>query len=107
MVDYKLIGQRLKACRKQSGLTQECVAEMSDITPVYLSKIENGRVKPTLEVYATICSVLQCELGSIFSNATPESGNYQNERIVELFHACAPRVKPIALELLEKLSDIE
>ena len=40
MVDYKVIGLRLKTYRQQAGLTQETVAERAGITVVYLSKIE-------------------------------------------------------------------
>ncbi len=107
MVDYRLIGQRIKNYRKEKGFTQEYIAEHANITTVYLSKIENGRVKPTVEVYADICSALGCDLGAIFSNATPDSGSYQSERVVELFRACAPKVKSIALELLEQLTKLD
>ena len=107
MVDYKLIGARIREFRKARGLTQEAVAERAEITVVYLSKIENGKVRPTVDVYAAICSILQCDLGMIFSNVAPESGGYQTERVMALFHACSPRIKPVALELLEKLSTIE
>ena len=38
MVDYQLIGSRLKQQREKQRLTQEAVAEKADITTVYLSK---------------------------------------------------------------------
>lgn len=107
MVDYKLIGQRLQAVRKSKKITQEIVAEQANITSVYLSKIENGKVKPTIETYAAICSFLDCDLGSLLSETRSDSPNYQGERVVELFRACAPEIKPIALELLKKLSEIK
>ena len=50
MVDYKVIGLRLKTYRQQAGLTQETVAERAGITVVYLSKIENGHVRPTIDL---------------------------------------------------------
>lgn len=106
MIDYKLIGLRLKMSREKVNMTQESVAEQSDITVVYLSKIENGRVRPTLEILNTICSVVNCDLGSLFLNVSTESQNYQNEEIVELFRKCSPSVKPIAIDLLRKLSEL-
>lgn len=106
MVDYKLIGARLRERRRSLGLRQEFVAEQADITVVYLSKIENGRVKPTVDVYAALCAALQCDLGAVFAHVSVDSRDYQNERVLELFHACTPRVKPIALELLEKLAEL-
>lgn len=106
MVDYKIIGSRIKKQREQLSLTQEIVAEKADITTVYLSKIENGKVHPTLDTLGAICSVINCDLGSLLLHSTSESNNYQTERIVQIFNSCAPNVKPIALSLLEQLSKL-
>lgn len=106
MTDYKLIGSRIKTARESSKLTQEFAAEHAGITTVYLSKIENGKVHPTLEVLNSICSVIKCDLGAILLNSVSESNAYQNEKVLQLFHACSPEVKPIALEILEQLSTL-
>lgn len=106
MTDYKLIGSRIKAAREAKKLTQELTAEHSGITTVYLSIIENGKVHPTLDVLHNICSVLECDLGAILLNSVSESKEYQNEKVLQLFHACSPNVKPVALEILERLSKL-
>lgn len=106
MIDYKLIGSRIKALREISNQTQEVLAEKVDITTVYLSKIENGKVQPTLKTLDAICVALGHTLEDILLNSTTESGQYQNERIVQLFNACSPEVKPIALDLIEHLSKL-
>ncbi len=106
MVDYKLIGSRIKKQREKCKFTQEFVAEKSDITSVYLSKIENGKVRPTLDTLSEICAVIELDLGSLLLNSVFESNHYQTERIVQIFNSCSPNVKPIALELLEQLSKL-
>lgn len=106
VVDYKLIGSRLKSEREAKQLTQETVAERADITTVYLSKIENGKVHPTLNTLSAICTVIGCDLGTVLLNSASESKDYQSEKVVQLFHACSPEVKPIALELLKGLSKL-
>lgn len=106
MVDYKLIGSRIKKQRESRKMTQEQVAELVDITIVYLSKIENGKVRPTLDTLSAICSVLDCDLGEILLNVTSESSKYQNEYVIKIFNACSSHVKPIALNLLEQLSKL-
>lgn len=106
MIDYKLIGSRLKSERNATQLTQEIVAERANITTVYLSKIENGKVYPTLNTLSTICTVIGCDLGAVLLNSASESNDYQSEQVVQLFHACSPDVKPIALELLKGLSKL-
>lgn len=106
MVDYKLIGSRLKTERDAKHLTQEAVAEQADITTVYLSKIENGKVSPTLNTLSAVCTVIGCDLGAILLNSASESKDYQSELVVQLFHACSPDVKPVALELLRGLAKL-
>lgn len=106
MVDYKLIGSRIKEYREQASLTQEQVSEICDITSVYLSKIENGKVHPTLDTLAKICLCLNCDLGEILLHSVSDSSQYQNEKIVKIFNSCSPNVKPIALSLLEQLSKL-
>jgi transcriptional regulator with XRE-family HTH domain len=106
MVDYRLIGSRIKKQREQMKLTQEVVAEKASITTVYLSKIENGKVHPTLDTLCAICTILHCDLGEILLASTCESNTYQSEAVVQIFNSCAPEVKPIAINLLEQLAKL-
>lgn len=105
-IDYKTIGKRLKNCRKERRLTQEMLAEKVGITVVYLSKIENGRVHPTLELLDDLCNALQYDIGLAISGAKTDSPDYGSERVLALFRACSPKIKPIALNLLEQLSEL-
>lgn len=107
MVDYKLIGLRLKQHREQAKLTQEKVSEIVGITTVYLSKIENGKVHPTLDTLEKICLAVQCDLGDILQNSIVDLNTYQNDEVVKIFHSCSPSVKPIALTILKELSKID
>lgn len=106
-VDYALIGKRLQTYRKNIGFTQEQVAEKAEITTVYLSKIENGKVSPTLDTLATICAIVQGDLGFVVSGCQYSQEGYGNDAVVELFRSCSPAVKPIALNLLKELSKLE
>ena len=40
VIDYKIIGQRIKNARKAIGMTQEVLAEKADVTVGYISQIE-------------------------------------------------------------------
>lgn len=106
MIDYKIIGKRIQSARKAKGLTQEKLAQEVLISVVYLSKIENGRVFPTLELLSTISQALNVDLGTLISGSETEDNRYENEKVVSLFNACRPQIKPIALNLLEELSKI-
>ena len=106
MIDYTIIGKRIQTRRQEQNITQEKLAERVGISVVYLSKIENGRVYPTLETLSNICTELDTELSAILSNTEIARKDYANERVLELFNSCSIRGKPIALSLLEELSKL-
>ncbi len=106
-IDYAMIGKRIKEGRSRAKMTQEWVAEAAGITTVYLSKIENGKVTPTLDTLGAICSVIQTDIGYIVTGAQYSQKSYGNEAVLELFRACSPEVKPVALRILKELSTLE
>lgn len=87
-------------------MTQEKLAEAAGITVIYLSKIENGKVTPTLDTLSSICTAMQVDLGFIISGCQYEQKMYGADAVLELFQACAPDVKPVALRILKELSNL-
>ena len=57
-IDYVLIGERIKFWRHQRSLTQEQLAEMVELTPGFISLIETGKKKMSLETLLLICKAL-------------------------------------------------
>ena len=105
-IDYQTIGRRLQDGRKAQKLTQEALAEQVGITAVYLSKVENGRVRPTLELLDSLCDTMGLNLSMLLTGVQIQEDSYANERVVTLFRSCAPDVKEAALDVLERLSQI-
>lgn len=56
------MGARIKALRKSRRLSQERLAEKSDITPKYLSRLEVGQQSPSVETLARLADALDVEL---------------------------------------------
>ena len=38
----RILGESIRACRKQSGFSQEKLAEKAELHPVYISAVERG-----------------------------------------------------------------
>lgn len=53
------IGKRLLAARKEKGLTLAQLAKASGLSVSFLSEIENGKVLPSIIVYALLCRQLE------------------------------------------------
>lgn len=105
-IDYQAIGRRLQDSRKAQHMTQELLAERVGITVVYLSKVENGRVRPTLELLDSLCNTLGITLSDVLTGVQIQEDDYANERVVALLRSCAPNIKEAALDILERLSEI-
>ena len=60
-------GQMIKALRKNRQFTQEDLSEKSDIGVQYISRIENGRVNPTLKIVSALAAALEVALSDVFS----------------------------------------
>jgi len=77
-LNYIGIGQRIAKRRLQMGLKQNMLAERLDLSNNYLSSIERGKEKPSLEVIVNICNALQVTpdylmMGNMYSNNVPQN----------------------------------
>ena len=57
-LNYKLVGQRIRAIRKKRGMTQERLAELAEISPQHCSGIETGAAKVSLPALVKIANAL-------------------------------------------------
>ena len=78
-----LLGERIKSLRKSRGYTQERFAEMIDITPRNLSRIELGTNFVSAETLDRIIKALDISADSLFSydhlkNIEEISNNIEN-----------------------------
>ena len=61
----RLVGQNVKRVRELRRLTQEGLAERSDLSLPFLVKIEAGRANPTVNTLARICAALSAEMSEL------------------------------------------
>lgn len=61
------LGLRIKALRKQAGLTTSQLAELADMDSGFLNYIENGKKAPSLNTLGKITKALNVSLSEIFS----------------------------------------
>lgn len=91
------IGDRLKALRKAKKLTTQEVADKVNIAQSYLSRFENNKAVPNIEMLDRILRALDTDLSSFFSNdienASPD--------LIELINT----VKTLSPEAQAKLNE--
>ena len=80
-IDYKLIGERIKQSRKAKGMTQEVLAERLGVSIGYVSQVERGITKISLDLLGAISSVLDCNIASLISESAVNSNGYMEDEI--------------------------
>jgi len=69
------LGQRVAAHRSQLGLTQTVVAERAGLAASYLSRIESGKIFPTVPTAQKIATALRVPLSELLKPPPPEKTN--------------------------------
>lgn len=70
-LDYLEIGQRIRGCRENLGLSQEEAAERCGISPSFYSNIERGIKIMSLETFSSICVAMSVSPDYLLSGKTP------------------------------------
>lgn len=79
-------GERIKQYRIKLGLTQNQVAEQMDVTPGYISNVENGRTAMSLRFLVYYAKLMNVTLDSLVGDLEPEyqSTSLDNALIEEI-----------------------
>ena len=65
----EIVGNNIRACRTDAGLTLEKLAEKADLSWPYLSEIERGRENISLDKHARLAKALNVTLSRLVENA--------------------------------------
>lgn len=85
MLDYKIIGERLKKARIMKKMTQENLANQLDISVAFLSRVERGSSSINLKRLNQICEILKVSEGEILNGTSNNLKSYLEKDFKELF----------------------
>ena len=80
-----LVGGNIRNIRKGRKMSQERLAELSDMHPSHISDIENGKVNASLTAYFQIANALNVPVSEVVSIALGKSDKKMEASLVELF----------------------
>ncbi len=95
------MGNRIKVRRKELRIKQAELAEKLNISNNHMSSIENGRQKPSLDIFIQICNLLSVTpdyllLGSMHAYNIPQD-------IIDKLRLCSPSDIELAGDFIELL----
>lgn len=65
-------GEQIKELRTKMGMTQNEVAQALDVTPGYISNVENGRTAMSLRILIYYAKLMGTSLDSLVGQLEPE-----------------------------------
>lgn len=70
-INYEALGARIRKIRKQKHMTQEYVAEKTEISVPHMSNIENASKKLSLKLLVSIADILEVTVDELLMDSYP------------------------------------
>ena len=103
-IDYPLIGARIRTARKEKALTQEALAEVLGVSVGYVSQVERGVTKISLDLLGSLSGILGKDLSYFVSQAGTANQGYLQSELSKEAEGLSDRDKRILRELIRLLS---
>lgn len=102
-IDYHLIGKRIKTYRKALKKTQEDLAEHLSVSVGYISQIERGVTKVSLDTLSKIAVFLNCDIPILLNDTAPNQCTYLNKELIAQFNQLDTAQKNIVMDIISAL----
>lgn len=98
--NYARIGERIRFYRTKAGMSQSDLAAALFISSNhYISRLENGKVVPSLELIITMAEVFHIRTDDLLTDSTPMEKP-------DDFFCCPSELEPIMARIMEAISTI-
>lgn len=106
MVDYKVIGDRIKKKRLQQKMTQLRLSEELNVSPEYVSRIESGKAKINLEMLYKISYVLKVPPEFFIAGTSTKGRDYLSAEISDALKECTVEQTQVIEKIIKLISSI-
>lgn len=102
-IDYELIGKRIREERISQNLSQQILAEISNISPTNISHIERGATKLSLPTLVSIANALAVSADFLLCDSLVEADKIYIDEINELLLDCNPNELKIIIDIMKSV----
>lgn len=94
-MDYFQIGRQIRLARLQKNMTQTRLAEAADLSVSYISHVERGKKRVSLDALVRIAQALEVTLDQLLSGVQPQDRAAYLPELRELLADCTLRERRI------------
>lgn len=104
-VDYCIIGSRIKQARLKAGLTQQEMAEKTNLSVAFISRVERGSSHINLKRLSEFCSILNISEGYILNGVSDEDEKYLYDEFNNILKKCSPEKQKLIYKLSKVIAE--
>ena len=109
-MDKVVLGQRIRAKRKEQKLTMEQLAEKIDVSVVFVGEMERGLKLPSLKTFIALVNVLEISADELIYDKTETGKHYLADEITKAMEDLTPEeyaaVSKITLITIEQIKNL-
>lgn len=104
-LDYQAIGVRIRRLRKERGLTQQTLAELSGQEPSNISHIERGATKLSLPTLVGVANALGVTVDQILCDSLTASRSVFESEAAHILSDCSHAELRVITETIRTLKE--
>jgi len=98
---YTLVGKRIKEERKRLNITQEDLADKTNLSVAFIGQIERGVNRASLTTIEKVAQALEIPIANLFKNIPTKKTEYTiTKQLESMLRDKSPKEQKLARELL-------
>ena len=102
-LNYVLIGKRIKRFRLYKNITQEELAFEIKTSSAYISNIERGKKKPSLQKLYEISEILGVTINDLVYSSSDNVSVLNNKELSEMISLCTPEKQQLLINSISSI----
>ncbi len=107
MLDFSIIGKNIRTNRQGLGITQEALAETLNVTPDYISKIENGTKHPSMSMIEKLAEIFKTDIYELMVDPSVDVLEDINPQIYKIMKNWEPETRKFVSKAAETFTEVD
>ena len=105
-LNYLILGKKIQTLRSERKISQIRFAEMIDKSPTFVSRMERGLKRPSLETLVTIAQILEVTLDSLLSENMKSIQSEKQTDQESVLRNCSTYERYVLLESMKEIKRV-
>ncbi len=102
-INYNLVGRKIRHFRRIKNITQEELAFEINTSPAYISNIERGKKKPSLQKLFEIADILGVTINDLVYSSSENVVFLNSKELSELISLCTPDKQQLLINSISSI----